>query len=201
MSATAIVLAAGVGRRMGRDKALLDLGGRLSIQRVVAACLDGGAESVIVVRGASDARLPADVTDRAAVVRIARTEEMIASLRVALRRGSPEPTAVLVFPVDYALVDAPVVAALLRSLAEGAAKVALPLHADRPGHPVALVGELVPEVLEAAPLREVVARDRSRVTAVPVASEWVLRDLDTPEDLAAARSWLAEGGGSPRARE
>ena len=56
MHVTAIVLAAGFGRRMGQDKALLDLAGRSSIQRVVDACSEGGVDSITVVRGASDAR-------------------------------------------------------------------------------------------------------------------------------------------------
>lgn len=197
MHVAAIVLAAGVGRRMGRDKALLELGDRTAVQRVVDACVRGGADSITIVRGATDARLPRDVYDRATIVRVARTDEMIESLRLALRRGPPSTDAVLVFPVDYALVESAVVATVLRQMRATTAEIVLPLFRDRPGHPVAVSSKLVPEIFEATTLRDVVASDRSRVEAVEVDSEWIHRDLDTPDDLAAARAWLKEEGGSP----
>ena len=192
MHVTAIVLAAGFGRRMGQDKALLDLAGRSSIQRVVDACSEGGVDSITVVRGASDARLPAEVCERAMIVRAARTPEMIESLRVALRRAPSAAGAVLIFPVDYALVSAEVVSALLQRCRGAAVGVTLPLFEGRPGHPIVLSQPVAAEVFEVATLREVVVRDRGRVEAVSVDSRWVLRDLDTPQDLAAARAWLEE---------
>ena len=192
MHVSAIVLAAGRGRRMGQDKALLELGGRTSIQRVVGACVEGGAATVTVVRRAADRELPADVRAAVAVVRAARTDEMIESLRLAARRLPRAAEAVLVFPVDYALVEGPVVAAMVALLARGAA-VALPLWQDRPGHPIGLARGLAPEIETARTLRDVVARDPTRVEAAPVDSPWILRDLDTPEDLSAARAWLEDG--------
>ena len=42
--------------------------------------------------------------------------------------------------------------------------------------------------------RDVVVRDTTRVRALPAGSPWIVRDLDTPQDLAAARAWLAEHG-------
>ena len=194
MHVTAIVLAAGKGRRMGRDKALLELGGRTSVQRVVDACAEGGTDSITVVRRASDARLPSAVHERAIIVRAARTDEMIESLRLALRRAMPVPSSVLVFPVDYALVDRAVVAAVLRPLRDAAAEIVLPLFQERPGHPIGIASTLLPEIRAAETLRDVVVRDRSRVEAVPVESRWVLQDLDTPGDLAAAQAWLEEAG-------
>ena len=58
MTFAAVVLAAGRGERLGQDKALVDLGGQLAVERVVAACRAAGADEVVVVRRAAAAPLP-----------------------------------------------------------------------------------------------------------------------------------------------
>jgi nicotine blue oxidoreductase len=57
---TGIVLAAGEGRRAGGVKALLELGGRTFLDRVVTAVRGAGCEPVIVVGGADSARVEAE---------------------------------------------------------------------------------------------------------------------------------------------
>ena len=47
-----ILLAAGEGSRLGRPKALVELGGRTLAERGVALLRDGGADPVLVVTGA-----------------------------------------------------------------------------------------------------------------------------------------------------
>jgi CTP:molybdopterin cytidylyltransferase MocA len=195
MRAAAVVLAAGAGRRMGQDKALIELGGRTAIERVVHACVAGGAAPVVVVRAPGAAPLPAEVIRRVTVVLRTTGVEMIDSLRAGMA-AVPEGAAVVVFPVDYALVGGEVVAALLHELTAPGAGVALPLWEARPGHPIALAAGVAAEIGSSAvtTLRDVVVRDTTRVRALPAGSPWIVRDLDTPEDLAAARAWLAEHG-------
>jgi nicotine blue oxidoreductase len=48
-----ILLAAGEGSRLGRPKALIELGGRSLVRRGIALLRDGGANPVIVVTGAT----------------------------------------------------------------------------------------------------------------------------------------------------
>ena len=48
---TPIILAAGCSKRMGRNKALLELGGEAAILRALRACREAGAGSPIVVLG------------------------------------------------------------------------------------------------------------------------------------------------------
>jgi len=203
MIATAIVLAAGRGRRMGQDKALLELGGRTAVERVVHACRAGGCQSVVVVRGAGDAPLPEPVRGAATVVEIDTGGEMIDSVRTGLRHRAADAEVALVFPVDYALVDETVVAAVLASYRQSGAGIALPLWEERPGHPIALSVELESEAFDpnTTSLRDVVVRDSTRVCAVGVGTPWVRRDLDTPADLAAARDWLERPETQPNREE
>jgi nitroreductase/CTP:molybdopterin cytidylyltransferase MocA len=166
MHTVAIVPAAGRGERMGADKALLDLGGRSAIERVVATCRAAAIDRVLVVRRAGAAPLPA-----------ARGVQVLPA----------EAEAVLVFPVDHALVEADTVLALVALLQRPACTVALPLFRGHPGHPVALRRQVFAEIDRAgAVLRDVVRADRARVQVVATANPWVGADLDRPEDLRAA---------------
>lgn len=188
MTVAAIVTAAGAGRRMGQDKALLDLGGTPAVRRVVDQCLAGGAEQVLVVRAQGAAPLP-PLPAGVMQVQVDGEGEMADSIRAALSMLAPSVDRVIVFPVDHALVMADTVCALHSALGGGTA-IALPLFRGRPGHPVAFRRAVIEELRATAILRDVVHREPSRVRAIPTANPWVCCDLDRPEDLRAARAAL-----------
>ncbi len=188
MRSVAIVPAAGRGERMGEDKALLELGGTTSVERVVATCRAAGVDDVLVVRRDGAPPLPAGL--RAQTVAVPAGGEMADSLRAALARTAPGAGAVVVFPVDHALVEAETVLALLATVARGA-PIVLPLFRGRPGHPIALARAVAAELDGAGVvLRDVVRKDPARVHTVASANPWVHADLDRPEDLRAARCAL-----------
>lgn len=189
MRTVAIVPAAGVGARMGQDKALLNLGGVTAIERIVATCHAAGVDEVIVVRRTDAAPIP-DHLD-AQVVTTSGEGEMADSLRLAYLKLPRDAEAVLVFPVDHALVEADTVLALRAKLQRDDIDLALPLYRDKPGHPVAMTRTVFAEIdRDGAQLRDVVRRDEKRVCAVATANAWVRADMDHPEDLRAARCAL-----------
>jgi nitroreductase/CTP:molybdopterin cytidylyltransferase MocA len=181
----AIVPAAGRGERMGADKALLDLAGTTPIERIATTCRAAGIDEMIVVRNIDASPLPAGLGVRSVIVPAGG--EMADSLRAA-NEALPEGTdAVVVFPVDHALVQAETVLALSALLQRPGCGVALPLFRDRPGHPIAMTRTVFAEIdHEGATLRDLVRADRGRVQVVPSSNPWVLADLDRPEDLRAA---------------
>lgn len=184
MRAVAIVPAAGRGERMGADKALLDLAGTTSIERVVRTCRTAGVDDVLVVRRDGAAALPAGLAARTVVV--PPGGEMADSLRAANAALAEGADAIVVFPVDHALVEVETVLALLATVERGAG-VALPLFRGKPGHPIALARSAFAEIAApGATLRDVVVANAARVQAVPSANPWVHADLDHPEDLRAA---------------
>lgn len=185
MRTVAIVPAAGLGERMGADKALLDLGGQSAIERVVATCRAASVDEVLVVRRDGAEPLPAALDVQ--VVTVAGDGEMADSLRAGRIALPQTAEAVLVFPVDHALIEADTVLALGALLRRPTCGIALPLFRGRPGHPVLLTRQAFAEIdHDGATLRDVVRADRSRVQVVATANPWVHADLDRPEDLRAA---------------
>lgn len=192
----AVVIAAGRGRRMGADKALLELGGRPLIEHALEAAHRGGAGDVVVVRAAGAGVLPLAARRSCTVVEAPPGGEMIDSVRAGLRAApATSREGALLLPVDHALAGPETVAAVLMQIEPDEPRIALPLWRERPGHPIAVGAPVVGEILEGgcATLREIVRRDPGRVVAVPVRNPWVVRDLDTPIDLAAARQYLRTG--------
>lgn len=199
MATTAIVPAAGLGSRMGADKALLDLGGLTAIERIAAQCRAAGVDEVLVVRRHGADPLPAAAGVR--VVEVPPGGEMADSLRAACLALGPAVERVVVFPVDHALVAADTVLGVLACLQRPGCGIALPLYRERPGHPIAMARHVFAEIERpGARLRDLVRADRARVVALPTGNPWVLADLDRPEDLRSARCALTAGPWSPVAQ-
>lgn len=189
MPTAVIVLAAGLGSRMGADKALLDLGGVTAIERIAATCRTAGLSYVLVVRRSG--ALPLPPASGLQVVAVDGSGDMATSVRAGLAALPPSADSVLVFPVDHALVGPETLLALGALLARPGCGIALPLFRGKPGHPVAFRREVLAEL--AAPevvLRDLVRADPERVQVLPSSNPWVIADLDRPEDLRAARCWL-----------
>jgi CTP:molybdopterin cytidylyltransferase MocA len=191
----AVILAAGRGARLGADKALVDLGGCTAVERLVQSFQAAGCAPILVVRQRGSAALPPGLPAEVVAVESA---EMIESLRGGLRRLEADPpAAVLVTPIDHAMVRPGTIAALRVELdaCDGAPAVVLPICRGRPGHPVLFPADLVPEL--AAIRGDMGARDilraaAARVHLLPLEGERALIDLDTPGDWA---DWRAKRGG------
>jgi molybdopterin-guanine dinucleotide biosynthesis protein A len=196
MSASAVVLAGGRSRRMGRDKASLPFGDETLLQRVVRLVAPRVAEVVVVGHGA--ATLPATVRVVADQV---EGEGPLAGLVTGLD-AIASPRAVLV-ACDMPLLVAPVISRLLS------------LHFDADACVPRINGVPVPTcavyAARVAPIarQRLASGDRSmRGLLGELAVRWVegeelrdvdpellsFRDCDTPEDYAAALALLRAHG-------
>ena len=187
-SPPAVVLAAGGSSRMGRPKALVEIGGRQALARIVAACREGGCPRILVVVG-SDAEAVGAAARAAGATVVengAWARGRSTSVKAALPHLPPAARGMLLFPVDHPLVGAEVVRALL---AAPPAEVVVPVHCGRRGHPILLSARLFPEIAalgDDEPLRDIVHRPGRSVAEVPVEADSILRNLDRPGDLPGA---------------
>lgn len=199
LRAGAVVLAAGASRRMGSPKALLDLHGVPLLTRIVRTAAGAGAAPIVVAiappHGEAVRAALAPVLPVAWAVNPAPERGMLSSVQAALPvlvglldpAGAPLDGA-LIWPVDVPLVAPATAAALLSAAHAAPGRLVVPTHGDRGGHPLWLPQALFAEALALGPDRGLRAlRDRHPAIRLPVPDPEILRDLDTPEDLARAR--------------
>jgi molybdenum cofactor cytidylyltransferase len=182
---SAVVLAAGFSRRMGREKVLLPFGGSSILGRILAnLAAAGAAERIVVLR--PDLDEAARIAQRAGarvVINEHPEQEMLLSIRMGIADLSADAEAFYVWPADHPAVAIETLRRLAR--AGGPARVALPVHDQRRGHPVLIGAGLVPHIAAIPPnegLRHLWRTRPEVLVEVPVDDSGVLVDLNTPED-------------------
>jgi nicotine blue oxidoreductase len=178
-----LVLAAGSGSRLGRPKALVQVGDERLVDRAVRTLRAGGADPVVVVLGAALTEVPgAQVVENPDWA-----SGMGSSLRVGLGALPANAEAVVVALVDQPDVTAEVVARLAAAFAAGA-PVVVSAYGGRRGNPVLLARSTWAEVARLAEgdvgARPFLAAHPELVTAVPCDDIADPTDIDTAADLA-----------------
>ncbi len=187
----AVILAAGRGLRMGRQKLLLEVAGRPLVRHAVDAAAASGCDEVVVVY--SDPAVADAVADRARCVENPDPDKgMSGSLRLGLDALGDQEAGALILLGDQPLVDATMLSTLLRHWRrEGARAAVATRYATDDGAgpgwrpPVLLDRSLFAELRtltgdEGA--RQVLNRRRELVDVV--VTETPPHDVDTPEDYA-----------------
>ncbi len=192
----AVVLAAGQSRRMGAlNKLTAEVGGKPMLRHAVDAALASAAGPVIVVAGHDPDAVRAALGD--APVTVTDNPDYAEGLSTSLRTGIAA-AANLDPAVDGALVllgDMPSVAAsdLDRLIAafdpdEGRA-ICVPTYRGKRGNPVLWGRDFFDGMRRLSGdvgAKHLIGENAERVQEVPMASDAVLSDIDTPAALAAA---------------
>lgn len=181
-----VVLAAGRSRRIGQSKPLLRVDGETFLERAVRRLAAGGCRTVSVVAGSTDepVRRLARALGAAIVVNPETGSEQIHSVRLAVANLPPDSGAMVVLPVDYPLVAAKTVAALIEAYIARRALIVVPCMRDEHGHPVLIARPLFRSITEDAlpeGVRSLIELRSDRLEAVPVDDEGTLLDIDTAE--------------------
>jgi len=184
----AVVLAAGASRRMGRPKALLQLGGGTFVLAVVNALTRAGiADIFVIVRDDTHDAIAAALPDTPAVRVVVNTraeEGQLSSLITGLDTAdAPGVSGVLVTLVDVPLVTPATVRTLIARAGSSASPILRAVHGGRHGHPVIFKREVFAALRGADPalgakavMREIGVED------IDVDDPGILQDFDTPDD-------------------
>jgi molybdenum cofactor cytidylyltransferase len=183
----AIVLAAGLARRMGRQKLLLQFKGKPVVRWSVEAVLPHVGDCVVVT-GEDDAAVRAALNGLA--VRVAvnpRPQDgQGSSIAVGAAALKPWTTSALVVLGDQPLTPKTVIPALVAAQQRGGKAVVAPSYRGTRGTPVLFSSEVFPELRALsgdAGARGVVAARPERVAVVEL-DVAMPADVDTPEDYA-----------------
>ncbi len=189
----AIVLAAGLSRRMGANKLLLDLGGAPVVRRTVEAVL--AAElPVLAMLGHESETVTAALEGLPIMQAHAASfaDGMGATLAEAARAIPADWDGALVMLGDMPSIDPETIRGLIAAFdPERGRDIVYPLYEETRGHPV-LWGRAHFAALAALSgdtgARGLLAANRLRTLAVPVDDPGVLADVDTPQAYAALQA-------------
>jgi len=199
----ALVLAAGYSSRMGEFKPLLPVGSSTAIERAIEVFTAAGITEIAVVTGhrAGELRPLLGLKRVREVYNAEFASGMYSSVRAGIRALAPEVAACFLLPADIPMVRPHTVRLLAASFRREACPVIYPVFQRRRGHPPLIRRDVLLEVLDTEPpegLRSLLTTWNAR--DIEVANEGILRDMDTPADLARVRAF-AECGEAPTAAE
>jgi molybdenum cofactor cytidylyltransferase len=187
-----IVLAAGLGTRMGlQNKLLVNVGGRPLIAAAVEGAVASGLAPVVVVVGhLSDAVRAALRGSPVTIVENTNYQDgLSASIRSGVTALPPGLDGVVIMLGDMPQVRPSHIHSLVSAFeVEGRAAICVPTYAGRRGNPVLWGADYLPDLLRLtgdAGGRTLLARYAARVREVEMPDNGVLIDVDRPNDLAA----------------
>ena len=184
---TAVILAAGEGKRMGETKQLLPWGDTTILGQTIRNLKQTAVHNLLVITG----------HEADAVIRIAQTSgvktlhnpnyaagEMLSSLQTAVRHLPQHIAAVLVMLADQPMVEPETITLLLEAYWQGHSNLIAPVFAGRRGNPVLIGRPYFAELLALSPgdaPRTLLRRHAGKLHLVEVSTDSILRDLDKPE--------------------
>jgi molybdenum cofactor cytidylyltransferase len=189
----AVVLAAGRSSRMAaRNKLMEEVDGEPIVRRVVGLALGSGADPVIVVTGFDASRIGAALSDLK--VTIVDNSDFEAGLSSSLKAGlialSPDVDGALILLGDMPAVDTGVLDTLVEAFTSRDA-ICVPVHQERRGNPVLWGASYFAQMMRLTGdigAKTMLAQHTALVTEVPVGSDSIFADVDTPADLARLRT-------------
>ncbi|MBI4610236.1 MAG: nucleotidyltransferase family protein [Candidatus Rokubacteria bacterium] len=176
-----IVLAAGLARRMGRSKLLLDWGGRPVIRRAVEQVRAGGVDEVIVVVGPEDAAIRQALSELPVrfVQNPAPETGQGRSIACGVAALGPGVQAVLIALGDQPTLPPEVIPQLLQTYRQTGKPIVAPVYRGVQGNPVLFASSVFAELRELTGdrgARGLLERDAGRLA-------FVAFDLHMPPDL------------------
>ena len=176
----AVLLAAGLSRRLGRPKALVSVNGRTLVEWAHERLLAANCTPVVVVNADIVPEVKALLPSARIVVNpqpdLGRTGSLQLGLRTFVDGLGQELQRLVVVPVDRPCWDVH----LLKALLEHEGNVA-PAHDGRKGHPVVLGSEALVAVSQAQ--QDTPLRDLVHFAPVSVFAPWLNMNIDTPKDV------------------
>ncbi len=188
MSISAILLAAGQSKRMGRPKMLLPWGNTTVLGKVIETIRNAGIDDILVVTGGAKnevEKLVASYELQTAHNQNYANNEMLASIQLGLQAQKPEAQATLICLGDQPQVEERCVRIVCEMFLANKSSIVVPSYQMRRGHPWLIARDLWEEVLQMrAPesMRAFLNNHGKDIFYIEYDSPSILQDLDTPKD-------------------
>jgi molybdenum cofactor cytidylyltransferase len=186
---SAIVLAAGESKRMGRPKQLLEWQGKTLLGHVLESLMKSDAEDIVLVLGHEADRIGKSLPalQIKIVVNPDYKQGMASSLRQGLLAMDPRSEAFLVLLADQPGIDSEVMNRMIRDFqrADPRRGIVRPVYRGLRGHPVLIGIEYLQEALQLqgdVGARQILANHPTDILEIEVDQDGILKDIDTPEE-------------------
>jgi molybdenum cofactor cytidylyltransferase len=184
----AVVLAAGLSKRMGKPKMLLPWHASTVIEQVVLTLINAEVSPIVVVTGGARADVEKAI-QKYAVLPVFNPQyqngEMLNSLQIGLENLGPEVEAALIVLGDQPKIEERVVRKIRDIYLTDKPEIIVPSFQMRRGHPWIVARSLWPQIIALSlpqNLRDFLAHHQQQIRYVDVDTASILMDLDTPED-------------------
>ena len=186
---SAILLAAGESRRMGRPKQLLTWRGKTLLQHSLESLINSAADEIILVLGyetnlirESLPPLPIKI-----VINPDYKQGMASSLRKGLLAMDPRSEAFLVLLADQPGIGPEIINRVIRDFqrADPRRGIVRPVYRGLRGHPVLIGVRYLQEALQLQGdmgARQILMNHPEDIIEIEVTQDVVLKDIDTPEE-------------------
>ncbi|MBM4314082.1 MAG: molybdenum cofactor cytidylyltransferase [Deltaproteobacteria bacterium] len=189
---SAIVLAAGESRRMGRPKQMLAWQGKTLLRHVLDSLIDSAVDDIILVLGHEAEAIRKSLTDlQSSRIKVVINPDYKRGMASSLRRGLlalvPGSEAFLVLLADQPGIGPEIIDRLIRGFREADPKrgIVRPVYRGRPGHPVLIGVRYLQEALQLqgdVGARQILIDHPVDILEIEVDRDAVLKDIDTPEE-------------------
>ncbi len=187
---SAIMLAAGEGKRLGGEKLLLPLGDSTIIERTIDNFLVSNVDEVIVVTGHRAQEMKEAIGGRR--VKIALNRAYRQGLSTSIIKGlgivDERASAIMFALADQPFIDSALINRLIEEFMNSGKGIVLPVYQGRRGHPVIFSIKYRNELLKLkgdVGARELLGRHADDLREVEVDSGSILSDIDTTENYQA----------------
>ena len=185
----AVILAAGLSKRMGRNKLTADVGGKPLVRHAVEAALDAGLAPVIVVTGHEAEKIEASLAGLP--VQFAHNQSYGDGLSTSLKTGiehlPPDSAGAMVLLGDMPGVTPELTRAVAAAFdpAKGRSIAIATAEGER-GHPVLWGRQFFPQLVSLSGdqgARSLMARHGDQIVEIVAGDAGPITDIDTPEAL------------------
>ena len=186
----AVIPAAGLSSRMGRNKLLLNFRGRPLVRHAVETVLAAGIKEVLVVLGHEAEKVKVALADLP--VQLIENRDYQLGLSTSIRAGVNAVLdnfeGIMVYLADQPWVEAADLEHLIAAFetAGGMGKsIVVPFYHGTRGNPVILAAKHREEILEISGdvgCKRVIQKRADQVLSIEMLNDHVIRDIDSPED-------------------
>lgn len=196
---SALVLAAGMSRRMGRSKQLLRLGDSTLLERSLAGVRNANVAEIILVLGfeAEEIQRALPTSGLVIVINDQYQEGMGTSLRRGVSAINAEAQGMFVILADQPFVSSTTLNRMIEYHNRHKAQIIIPTYKGFRGNPVLLDRSVFPELANLRGdigCRAIFGSHTGNIHRLPVEDPGILLDVDTLDDLDKLQGLLHEGG-------